>query len=140
MTVSEAKKAVSSGRKIDPMGSVQSKKTKYQFQVHRWVDVDTSGLLWITRQVAAPSWDTVAYKELKMTADHGPEAMIPPDVFDRLSYSVLEIIDPRSGRMLARHTFPFRASRVSAGFIGRVAANAEGYLVPIVYHVELKTN
>jgi len=138
MTVAEAKAAVSSGRKIDPWGGVHSKKTKYQFQLHRWVDVDANGLLWVTRQVAATSWDTVAYREIKTTSEFGPESMIPPDIEDRLSHSVLEIIDPKNGRMLARHTFPFRASRVGPGFVGRVATNAEGFLVPIVYRVRLQ--
>lgn len=138
MTVAEAREAVAKGRKMDPLGGVHSTKSKYQFQVHRWVDVDSNGLLWVTRQVAAPSWDTVSYREIKTNTDFGPEAMIPPEIFDRLSHTVVEIIDPTNGRMLARHTLPFRAMRVQPGYFGRVTANADGYLVPIVYRIQLQ--
>lgn len=83
-----------------------------------WFDAD--GRLWILGKVADPKW----YDGLG-TADGGAVAITDPD---RVADTILEVIDPATGRVLAEARFdvsyPFA---VEPGVIMRVTTSAEGW-------------
>lgn len=118
---------------------ILSSKTRKLLRPVRWLDVDREGLVWVTRQVAAPGWDTIATKGQKLSPNEAPdEETIPREIEDRRYHTVIEVIDPKVGQLLARIELPFLGERVSAGFVGRVVADDDGFFKPIVYRLQLK--
>lgn len=137
MTEEDVRRRAADGHPIPDHPVVRSEKTKRHLRPIRWVDVDDSGLLWVSRQIPAPAWDTIAPKRKMADAHEAPdEEVIPSEVADRLYHTIIEIIDPRVGRMLARIELPFMGERVRPGFIGRVRANDDGLLLPTVYRLQ----
>ena len=127
------------GQPIPTRAVVRSAKTKRSLRPRNWIDIDTTGLLWVTRQIPAPSWDTISPAlQLNPNSEAPSEENLSMDVKDRLYHTVIEVIDPRRGELLARLTLPFLGQRIGAGFVGRVTANEDGFLMPIVYRLQLK--
>lgn len=137
MTATEIDSAAKEKRYITSFNRVTSKNVSRKLNPRMWVDTDSAGLLWVSRQIPAPSWDTVTTKGSPPNHEAPSEELIPPDVEDRLYHTIVEVIDPRVGRLLARHEFPFRGVRVRGGYIGRVTANDDGYYMPSVYSLAL---
>lgn len=118
---------------------IRSPKQSKALRPKRWLDVDDAGLLWIGRQVAAPGWDTIATKAQKLSPNEAPqEETIPREIEDRRYHTIVEVIDPKIGQLLARIQLPFLGERVAAGFVGRVVADEDGFYKPSVYRLHLK--
>ena len=135
----DVKKARANGQRISDWPEVRSTKTKRVLRPQNWVDVDSAGLLWVGRQIAAPAWDTIAPAlQLYPNSEAPEEENLSMDVESRLYHTVIEIIDPAVGQILARVTLPFMGHRVGAGFIGYVTATEDGYVIPSLYRLEFK--
>jgi hypothetical protein len=101
--------------------------------------VGSGGLLWITRIVPAPRWDTITVKVDHFSPDEAPEeTTIPRDIEDRLYHTMVEVIDPVKGQLLARRELPFKGVGVGAGLVGRVTADGSGAYVVSMYLFELR--
>lgn len=138
MRLEDVKDRQRAGQRIPTRSVVRSTLIKRRLQPHNWIDIDSAGLLWVTRQIAAPLWDTISPGQ-KFDPNEAPqEEIIPREIEDRLYHTVIEVIDPRVGQLLTRLTLPFMGERVSAGYVGRVKANADGYFQPTVYRLEFK--
>lgn len=101
--------------------------------------VDTDGLLWVVRNVPAPSYDTIRFQREDMSRSEAPgELVIPREVEDRRSHTVVEVIDPRQQMLLARVTLPFLGLLAAPGYIGRVSQDDEGFYVVSIYPLRLR--
>jgi hypothetical protein len=104
-----------------------------------YVTADASGLLWVVRTTPAPSFDTITFVREDMSKTEAPgELVIPRDVEDRRSHTVVEVIDPVAATLLARVTLPFLGHLAAPGYIGRVTQDEEGFFVTSVYPLRLK--
>jgi hypothetical protein len=104
-----------------------------------WLAVDADGLLWLTRTIRAPGADTIKVTKDYLSPDEAPgEATVPRDIEDRLKHTVVEVIDPKRGQIVARRELPFDGFPMSPGFVGRVTQDAEGVYVTSVYHLVLR--
>jgi hypothetical protein len=138
MTQADMDSAFAAKRLIPVYIVISSERSTAKLQPRMWVDVDSMGLLWVSRQVPAPSWDTIQPKGQKLSPHEAPgEVTVPREIEDRLYHTIVEVIDPAIGQLVARIELPFRGERVRAGFAGRVTANDEGFYVPIVYRLRL---
>ncbi len=107
-------------------------------RLDQWLDVDRTGLLWITRVIPAPSYDTIALQtEYRAKYEAPGEGTIPLSVQDRRHHSTVDVIDPQLGVRLASLQLPFRAVRVSAGVVGRLTEDDDGYIVARAYTLTL---
>jgi len=139
MNEAEMREAQATQRMVPTYEVISSPRRVKALWPKRWLDVDQDGLLWVGRQIAAPGWDTINTKAQKLSPNEAPnEETIPREIDDRRYHTVLEVIDPHVGQMLARIELPFLGERVSAGFVGRVVADADGFLKPSVYKLQLK--
>ncbi len=103
-----------------------------------WLDVDSACLLWLTRLVDAPRADTIALQtEYRSQYEAPGEGTVPLVVRDRLLHSIVEVIDPDNGTRLTTLQLPFRAVRVSAGYIGRLTEDDDGFIVTRIYTLRL---
>jgi hypothetical protein len=101
--------------------------------------VGSDSLLWVVRNVPAPSWDTIQVKGEKLSPDEAPEEVtIPRDVEDRLYHTIVEVIDPRRAQLIARAELPFLGIPAAPGYIGRVTADDDGFYVPTIYKLTLR--
>ena len=66
------------------------------------------------------------------------EIVIPREVEDRRSHTIVEVIDPAGATLLARVTLPFLGQLAGPGYIGRVTQDEEGFFVTSVYPLRLK--
>ncbi len=104
----------------------------------QWLDVDSTGLLWVTRVDSAPRYDTIALQtEYRAKYEAPGEGTIPLSVQDRRHHSIVDVIDPERGVRLASLRLPFRAVRVSAGVVGRLTEDDEGFIVARAYMLTL---
>jgi hypothetical protein len=104
-----------------------------------WLDVDSTGLLWVTRLFPAPSADTIDLQlEYRARYEAPEEGTIPLSVEDRRYHSVIDVLDPIAGTRLAQLQLPFRAVRVRAGFVGRLTEDDDGFIVVRVYTLALR--
>jgi hypothetical protein len=101
--------------------------------------VDSTGLLWVARSYPKPFWDTVTV----VPDPHSPfepahEVSITVDQRDGAYITAVEVIDPRTGQLLARTEFPFFAMFPAPGYVARVALDANGLHRTEVYKVDLR--
>ncbi|MES2524706.1 MAG: hypothetical protein V4617_18565 [Gemmatimonadota bacterium] len=120
------------------MNAVRGPKGVKALRRHAWVDIDSAGLLWVSTRVPAPRWDTIATKARRLSPLEAPqEETIPAEIEDRRYHTVVDVIDPQLGQLLARLVLPFRGDPVRAGYIGRLTTDDDGYFVPVVYRLRL---
>jgi hypothetical protein len=102
------------------------------------VMVDSTGLLWIARNVGAPGWDTINVSLEYLSPHEAPgEASIPREQEDRLYQTIIEVIDPERGELLARTSLPFLGHLAAPGYVGRVTMYESGHYRTMVYPVVL---
>jgi hypothetical protein len=103
------------------------------------MSIDSTGLLWIVRTIPAPRWDTITAKPIYASPDEAPfERSLPRDVEDRFYHTVVEVIDPKQPRLLARTELPFQGHAAAPDYIARVTMDRSGYFVTSVYRLELR--
>jgi hypothetical protein len=97
------------------------------------VQIDNDGLLWMMRTVRAPRADTIKVTRDYLSPNEAPgEGTIPRNVTDRLHHTIVEVIDPSRGELIARVELPFAAIPVTPGYVGRVRTDEmERYLVHV---------
>lgn len=61
------------------------------------------------------------------------EVVIPRDAEDLRSHTIVEVIDPRQRRILARAELPFLGIPAAPGHIGRVTQDDDGFYVSSIY-------
>ncbi len=103
------------------------------------LQIDEEGLLWFVRFVRAPGADTIKIKMDYLAPNEAPqEGTIPANTQDRLFHTIVGVIDPVRGELIAQATLPFNALMVRPGFIGRLRADdMDRYLVD-VYRLSLR--
>jgi hypothetical protein len=100
--------------------------------------VDTAGLLWVFRSIMAPKFDTITVTVDYLAPDEAPEERtIPRDIEERLTHTIVEVIDPQRAELIARATLPFQAFPTAPGYAGRVSADDRGQYVTSVYPLRL---
>jgi hypothetical protein len=101
--------------------------------------VDSTGLLWVVRNIPAPRWDTIPITPLHLSPDEAPgETTIPREQEDLMQNAVVEVIDPRRARLLARTTLPFTGMLAAPGYVARVTADDDGHYRTEMYRVALR--
>lgn len=72
---------------------------------------DSAGLIWVLINVASPSWRTAAdFREMRATRT---DSLIDtPQHMDRLLNTVIEVIDPATGSLLASKRLPAALNRI----------------------------
>jgi hypothetical protein len=102
------------------------------------LQVDGGGLLWVTRVVSAPRADTIVVRKDYLSPDEAPgHATVPRNTEDRLYHTIIEVIDPHRGRILARTELPFLGVPVRPGYVGRVRVDEMDQYVVHVYMLSL---
>jgi hypothetical protein len=131
--------------KVDPPGARPSppprprdtKPPRPASRVH--MVVDSTGLLWMARTIPAPGWDTLTITPVYAANSEAPgEATIPREQEDRRHHTIIEIIDPRTARFIARTQVPFLAQLARPGFVARVTADEDGAYRTEVHRVTLQ--
>jgi hypothetical protein len=101
--------------------------------------VDSTGLIWLVRTVPAPSYDTIKVTLVDMSKTEAPEEIvIPRNIEDRRSHTIVEVIDPREHKLLARTTLPFLGILAAPGYVGRVTQNSDSSYATSLYPVRLR--
>jgi hypothetical protein len=101
--------------------------------------VDSAGLLWVARAIAAPSWDTITIGGRFDAPNEAPgEFTIDRDDEDRIHHTVIEVIDPDRAALIARTQLPFLATLARPGFVARITADEDGMFRTMVYRVTLR--
>jgi hypothetical protein len=117
----------------------EAKRFRHRPRTTASVAVDSVGLIWIVRTVPAPAYDTIQLQQVDMSKTEAPgEFVIPREVEDRRSFTVVEILDPREHKLLARTTLPFLGMLAAPGYIGRVTQDEDGFYLSSVYPLRLR--
>ncbi len=117
---------------------VSAEEANARLKLDQWLDIDSAGLLWVTRHVPAPSYDTISLQtEYRAKYEAPSEGTIPLSVEDRRAHSVVDVIDPETGTRLAQLELPFRAVRVRAGVVGRLTEDQDGFIITRMYTLAL---
>jgi hypothetical protein len=103
------------------------------------LQIDEDGLLWTVRTVRAPGADTIKVVMDYLAPNEAPqEGTVPANTQDRLYHTIVDVIDPARGELIARTTLPFNGLVVRPGFVGRLRADElDRYLVD-VYRLVLR--
>jgi hypothetical protein len=103
------------------------------------VSVDTEGLLWVLRPISSPGRDTMNIIRQHLSPDvHPEEVTIPREQEDRMYHTIVEVIDPERGQLLARTEVPFLAMAARPGYVARVTTDGDGAYVTEVYRLTLR--
>jgi hypothetical protein len=103
------------------------------------LSVDTTGLLWVVRTIAAPRWDTITVSAQYLSPHEAPgEATIPRAVEDRFYHTIVDVIDPRRAELLGRAHLPFHGHSAAPGWIARVTTDEDGHYLTSVYQLVLR--
>jgi hypothetical protein len=106
---------------------------------HMAMMVDSTGLLWVLRNVAAPRWDTLTITPQHRSPNEAPgETTVPREQEDRMYQAIVEVIDPRRAQVIARTTLPFLGILASPGYVARVTTDDDGHYRTEVYRVALR--
>jgi hypothetical protein len=89
---------------------------------------DTTGHLWVTVHLPNPRW----------VASSGPSRVATAGDYDRLYESLLEVIDPNSGRLIASARLPGMVSTTRDGILWKLRDLPDGRVVMDVFRTELQ--
>jgi hypothetical protein len=103
------------------------------------LQVDERGLLWIVRAERAPGADTIKVVMDYLSPDEAPmEGTVQANIQDRLFHTIVDVIDPARGELIARTTLPFNGLVVRPGFVGRLRADELDRYIVDVYRLALR--
>jgi hypothetical protein len=139
MTVADAESLVVQRQRAGPIGTRTTSDENRPFLPARvFVQVDSTGLIWVMRLQRAPDADTIKVAYEYLSPDEAPEERsIPRNTEDRMYRTVVEVIDPSQGELIARHELPFLGVLTAPGYVGRVRVDDSGHYVVKVYRLAL---
>ncbi|MEP6591319.1 MAG: hypothetical protein ABJC19_09055 [Gemmatimonadota bacterium] len=103
--------------------------------------VDSLRQLWLVGMVADSNWsqgDSVVPGKMMLTMTPGGRLVVPYRDWDKYLDGIVEVIDPKSHTIVARHRFPFALTQVfGSGVVGRSVTQPSGEIEFHVYRLRL---
>lgn len=96
------------------------------------------GLVWVATLAPKPGWERIALEPMRESVEAPGENLLAPDDESALRVTVVEVLDPARGELIARTAVPFGAALFAAGYLARPVTDITGHLRMEVHRVTLR--